>query len=259
MPTQDYHVPLIRMFRRLGEPAPEDGSTWGGTTKADQAWAQQKGERYGPPGHKWDAGHENPASRTPPGERPWFRPQGRSENRAGGRPTAEGNKVRRQDPRHTDPTSPLFTRKLKAKAAKPKAAKPTAAKPKPAKPKVAKPKVAKPKVAKPKVATPEPKVATPEPKPAAPEPKPAPPEPKPGRSPKGIGEPGPVEGLARKLGPLGIIGDALMIRDIAKEIEWRRHPEDPKWGDVRTDMFGQTWYRSDVDPGTWSTRPLPSA
>jgi hypothetical protein len=228
-PTGDYHVPTQRIVRWRGEPAPREGSKSGGTSKADQARAQRAGERDGPPGHEWDAGHEKPASRTRPGERPYLRPEGRSENRAGGSGIAAENKARRQDSSHKDPASPNYTRDSRARSPEPKPA------------------------------TPEPKGKSPEPKPATPEPKPKTPEPRPpgGGKPPGAG--GALEGLAHKLGPLGAIGDVQMIRDIATELEWRDNLSDPKWGNERTDMFGQTWYRSEIDKGTWTTKPMPSA
>ena len=62
-----------------------------------------------------------------------------------------------------------------------------------------------------------------------------------------------VERLVQKLGPLGVVADVLFVRAIAQDLEWHFTPADPKWGDTRTDMFGQTWYRSTGDGGTWVT------
>ena len=233
-PTGDYDVPTHRIIRWRGDSAPKEGSKSGGTSPADRARAQRAGERWGPPGHKWDAGHEKPASQTPPGERPYLRPEGSSENRSGGKPIADENRVRRQDPTHRDPSSPNYTREPRRKSPEPTATE------------------AQPKSPEPTATEAQPK--SPESLPRGPKS----PESLP-RGPKPPGGPGPVEGLARKLGPLGIVGEIQMVRDVAKELEWRANPSDPKWGNERTDMFGQTWYRSDVDKATWTTRPLPSA
>lgn len=63
-------------------------------------------------------------------------------------------------------------------------------------------------------------------------------------------------GLAGKL--LGVAGELLMIRDVAREIDFIQNPQDPKWGNQRTDMFGTTWYRN--FSGEWSANgPLPEA
>jgi hypothetical protein len=127
-PTGDYDVPTHRLVRWQGEPAPPEGSKSGGTSESDQKRAQRVGERDGPPGHEWDAGHDKPASQTPPGEIPYLRAQGRSENRSGGRGIADENKIRRQDPSHKDPASPNYTR---PKAREPKPATPEQRTPEP--------------------------------------------------------------------------------------------------------------------------------
>jgi hypothetical protein len=236
-PTGEYDVPVHRIVRWPGQPAPPEGSKSGGTSEVDQARARGAGERQGPPGHKWDAGHERPASQTPPGERPYLRPEGRSENRAGGRGIAQENVVRRQDPSHKDPASKNYTREPKPKAPEPK-----------------------PKAPEPKPKAPEPKSGTPEPKSGTPEPKPGTPELHLPGAPKVPGGPGAIERLAGKASWLGLIGDFMMVRDVAKELEWMSHPSDPKWGNERTDMFGQTWYRHG-QPGDvfWTTLGWPIA
>ncbi len=70
--------------------------------------------------------------------------------------------------------------------------------------------------------------------------------------------PGKVGSFGGKL--MGLVGELWMVKTLAEELEWRDSLSDPKWGDKHTDMFGDTWHRSPIDPGLWSKdRPLPSA
>jgi hypothetical protein len=244
-PTAEYDVPTHRLFRWQGSPAPPEHVQQHGTTPADRAKAQHYGEKYGPKDapHKWTAGHEKPASHTPPGERPWMRAQAESENKAGGPDIGKLNKVRRQDPTHRDPESPSYTRPTKprygSKAYEAQKAARAQGTPDPA-----------------------PKVDAPVPAPPDPAPKIDPPHPSAGAPdvhapiPKGSAGPaaGFAERLAGKLGPLAVVGDILLVHQVAEEIEWHHSPADPKWGLERTDMFFETWYRSDLHSGTWYTK-----
>jgi RHS repeat-associated protein len=120
-PTAEWDVPRHRIFRWRGSPAPPETSREHGTTAADRAKAQYYGNKYGPKNpegkpYNWTAGHEKPASRTPPGERPFLRVEEEYENKAGGTPIRKENKLRRLDPSHRDPESENYTRPTKPRA-----------------------------------------------------------------------------------------------------------------------------------------------
>jgi hypothetical protein len=279
-PTSEYDVPTHRLFRWRGSPAPAEHVQQHGTTPADRAKAQHYGTKYGPKDapHLWTAGHEKPASHTPPGERPWLRVESAAENKAGGTAVSKLNRLRRQDPTHRDPTSPSYTRPTKprygskahqaqkAAASKPAVPDPVATTAKGAPPGAdtsprtaatdVAPKVdarhasdVAPKVDAPHPSDVAPSVDAPHPSVEAPDVHPSVPSP---AVPAGASA-GFLDRLASKLGALGVIGDLLLVHQIAQELEWHDTLSDPKWGLERTDMFGETWYRHDVHSGTWFT------
>lgn len=266
-------VPAIEIVTWPGGPAPPEGSGSGraarGIGNPDANKAAGLIKRLGKPGMAYDISHMKPNALAPPGEPQRFRVTESWKNRQEGPSIAKQAAENRTKSDHRDPTSPNYTRPKKPKkgSGKPGA---SATLPKPEKPPNAvapepmpgstPPKPEAPLVGKPPTPTPpEAPVATKLLDPTAPKPAEPPLPGKPPPMPEPSPTPTPVGPVLKGLSKfakgftkgMSAVGEALIIRDMAREIEFRRDPGNPKWGTEFVDMFGRKWTkRSD---GSWIT------